>query len=71
MAKLLTGFFICNILLFGIGQHSEGLRGQLEFEVCHHYGLCYSFDWVNCDNNGFNCEMERKWKFFNRYTIEP
>lgn len=61
MIKIVTGFILALTLVFGIGSHSESMRSQLEFDVCTHYKLCYGYEWVNCDKNGHNCDMDEMW----------
>lgn len=64
MIKIVTGFILSLTLVFGIGSHAESMRSQLEFDVCHHYRLCYGYEWVNCDKNGHNCDMDQMWVIY-------
>ena len=64
MLRFILGFIMSFGITFGIGPHSTYMRGQLEFSVCYNYRFCYGFEWVNCDKNGHNCDMERMWVIY-------
>jgi hypothetical protein len=71
MIKFLFGFLLASILALGVSPHAEGMLDQLEYEVCYHYGLCYGYEWVNCDKNGHNCDMDEMWVIYKDHEQIP
>jgi hypothetical protein len=64
MIKIVTGFILALTLVFGMGEHAQSMRDRLEYNVCVYYGLCYGYEWVNCDKNGHNCDMDQMWVIY-------
>lgn len=64
MIKFLIGFILSLFLVFGVGSHSEWMRNSLEYTVCSNYYLCYGYEWVNCDKDGSNCDMDQMWVIY-------